>query len=321
MEERDIISVSRTKDIVRVSPQKFAEILQGEAPARFGLGKKLHLLSLGYPGALVIWTKDPKNMLSYPPLREVLDRYVGDFGGLILLNLTVTGLGGTALEPGIASSEEVYDATAALIDKKLVRPEAIILRYDPLIQISTRSGSLGNITLEAFDRILDMFCPMGIERVKTSLVDARYAHVPKRFDKVGFTLDLPSLKVIDNFYEEIKKRCRLYGAQLDICCSPKSLVTGETRGCIDGHLINRLLDKAGTSWRVTTTPHNDIGRQRPTCKCTYSRDIGYSDGFQTCFKHHGACIYCYSQRNMKGAAIDKASALANEADPMRRLSK
>ncbi|NIM20530.1 MAG: DUF1848 family protein [Candidatus Latescibacteria bacterium] len=313
MEEKFVISASRTKDLVRVSPGRLAEILNGNVPARFGLGMKPQLLQLESIGALVIWTKDPANMMIHPLLHEVLERYVEDHGGIIILNLTVTGLGGSALEPGLPTVDSVRNATEAVVDRELVRPEGIILRFDPLVRALLPGGILlGNISIEVFNDVLEAFYPMGIARIKTSLVDDRYAHVPERIGRLGFMLDLPDTEWLEGFYEEMASQCRRFGARLDICCHPESFVTGETNGCVDGRMINELLEDARASWRVTTTLHNDIGRQRPTCRCTYSRDIGYSPGFKTCFKNHGACIYCYSQKNLRGTAIDRATELLRE---------
>jgi hypothetical protein len=318
MEEKIIISASRTKDLVRVSPGRLAEILRGQAPARFGLGRELQAISLDDTGALAVWTKDPTNMIIHPLLRETLEHFVKIHGGVILLNLTVTGLGGTLLEPGIPPAGRVLAATEALIDSAIVRPEGIILRYDPLIEVSLPGGSsLGNISMDVFEKILEDFSPTGLVRIKTSLADMRYAHVPRRMESLGIRIHLPGDDGIAAFYEAMQQKCAQYGMRLDACCSPPSLIGEGTSGCIDGRLINRLLEDSRSPWRVTTTHHNAIGRQRPLCKCTYSRDIGYSAGFQTCFKSHGACLYCYSQKNMKGAAIDIAQKLLKDGGKYR----
>jgi hypothetical protein len=315
MEEKPVISASRTKDLVRVSPARLAEILRGDAPARFSLSPRLQHVPLERIGALAIWTKDPANMLHHPELREALERYVLSLRGAILLNLTVTGLGGTALEPGIPSADEVRATVEALIEGRLVCPEGIILRYDPLIRVWTPKGNqLGNISTECFESVLESFRALGVKRFKTSLVDDRYAHVPKRLASVGLSLDLPRQNGLALFYQEMDRLCAESGARLDICCHPESFVTEKTSGCIDGFLINRLLERSHAQWRVSTTLHNEIGRQRKTCRCTYSRDIGYSPGIATCFKSHGACIYCYSQRNLGGGPIELASALVKSLD-------
>jgi len=312
MDEDLVISASRTKDLVRVSPARLVEILRGEAPARFGLGRELHTISLDRVGALAVWTKDPSNLITHASLRKTLQRFVHRHGGVILLNLTVTGLGGTVLEPGIPPADAVLDATKALLDGGIVRPAGIILRYDPLIEVSLPGGtSLGNVSMDVFETVLEAFRPTGFERMKTSLADMRYAHVPRRMGSLGLRINLPDDNTVAAFYRDMQRRCRPHGIRLDACCHPPLLVGEETRGCIDGLLINRLLEETGSTRRVTTDYHNDIGRQRSLCRCTYSRDIGYSAGFQTCFKDHGACLYCFSQRNTKGRAVDEAKKRIN----------
>jgi hypothetical protein len=312
MDEKIVISASRTKDLVRVSPGRLAEILRGQAPVRFGLGRDLHTLSLKTIGALAIWTKDPTNMLIHPLLRETLERYCRINDGVILLNLTVTGLGDSILEPAIPSANQVLAAMEALIDSEIVHPNGIILRYDPLIEVSSSDGtSIGNISMDVFEPILAAGCSNEITRIKTSLVDIKYEHVPRRLENLGIRINLPDEKSIEAFYMAMEHKCRQHGVRLDACCNPQSLAGEGTSGCIDGRLINQMLEDRSCSWRVTNTYHNDIGRQRPLCKCTYSKDIGYSAGLETCFKNHGACLYCYSQKNTKGAAIELAQKLIN----------
>lgn len=310
MDEKVVISASRTKDLVRVSPGRLAEILRGQTPVRFGLSRDLHTLTLKTIGALAIWTKDPTNMLTHPLLRETLERYCRINGGVILLNLTVTGLGGSVLEPAIPPASQVLAATEALIDSEIVHPDGIILRYDPLIEVSLPDGtSIGNISMDVFEPILVAGRSNEISRIKTSLVDVKYEHVPRRLENLGIQINLPDEKSIAAFYMAMGHKCRQHSVRLDACCTPQSLVGEDTSGCIDGHLINRLLEDGSGSWRVTNAFHNDVGRQRPLCKCTYSKDIGYSAGLETCFKNHGACLYCYSQKNTKGAAIELAQKL------------
>jgi hypothetical protein len=316
MEEKIVISASRSKDPVRVSPGRLAAILDGRAPVRFGLGESLTALPVDRAGALVIWTKDPAHALNHARLHRALRSFLDRTGGVIVLNLTVTGLGGTALEPGIPSPPEVRASIAGLIDHGLVDPELIILRYDPLIRVvSPGGGALGNMSLADFDSVLEMFGTLGVRRIKTSLIDTRYAHVPTRLGRAGFTVLTPADEEVMMLLAEMRSSCARFGARLDICCHPEEVVTADTVGCIDGSLINRALARAGRPWRVTTRLHNDIGRQRRTCRCTYSRDIGYSAGFQTCFKNDGACLYCYSQRNTDGPAMVEASRLAGLMRP------
>jgi hypothetical protein len=313
-EEKLIISASRTKDLVRVSPGRLAAVLAGEAPVRYGLGKNRAALPLNDLGALVIWTKDPANMLADSRLRQALSGFLDRTGGVIVLNLTVTGLAGTALEPGLPAPETVRKTVAELIEGCLVAPELIILRYDPLIQVKTAGGkTIGNLSPDMFNRVLKLFSPLGIRRVKTSLADTGYAHIPNRLGRIGLATDLPGETALDRLLVEMRASSARAGARLDICCHPEPEVSSDTAGCIDGFMINQALARAGRSWRVTTRLHNDIGRQRRTCRCTYSRDIGYSTGFQTCFKNHGACLYCYSQKNITGPAITEAAGLTGKS--------
>jgi hypothetical protein len=311
-QEKLVISASRTKDLVRVSPERLADVLTGDAPVRFGLGKSRAALPLDEAGALVVWTKDPSNMLIHERLNRALRLFLDRTGGVIVLNLTVTGLAGTALEPGLPAPVQVRDSTAALLGSGLTVPDLVILRYDPLILVKAGGGrKIGNISPAAFESIRSLFVPLGVKRYKTSLVDSHYQQVPERLWRAGLTIDLPGPDEIKRLLKEMYDACHRDDGRLDICCFPEQEVSSQTAGCVDGQMINRALSLAGVGWRVTTRLHNDIGRQRRTCRCTYSRDIGYSAGFQTCFKNHGACLYCYSQKNLTGPAVTEAAELAD----------
>ena len=98
MEEKMIISASRTRDLVRCAPGLLAQFVSGDRQVRFARTPSLHTLSPGEIGALALWTKDPTPLRTHAALSDTLTRYRREHGGAILLNLTVTGLGGTALE-------------------------------------------------------------------------------------------------------------------------------------------------------------------------------------------------------------------------------
>jgi len=220
------------------------------------------------------------------------------------------------LEPGIPAAEEVLAAMEELVASGLIDPEAVILRYDPLIRVGGGARA-DNFDPALFERLARGFARLGVKRVKTSEVDYSYRHVPKRLEALNLTPDFPHEDEIDDMIESMKETCCNLGMRLDVCCNPQRFVGADTRGCIDGAMINRLLARNGAEWRVTEVLHNDTGRQRKTCTCTFSRDIGYSPGVKNCFPQGGACLYCYSQRNMSGPAIDKARSMAGAESPRR----
>lgn len=299
MEEKRVISASRTRDLVRCAPGLLAQFLSGRRPVRFVRTPSLHTLRPGDIGALALWTKDPAPLSTHTALRNALSRYRIENGGAILLNLTVTGLGGTVLEPGIPTDDAVARSARALIESGLLEAEAVILRYDPLIEVRTGSGVAGNIDVALFRRTVRRFSDLGVRRIKVSCADYAYTHVARRLARYGIEPVIRSERELQSFIDEMLHVSRECGMRCDVCCNPASGVTDTTAGCIDGSLINALLERHGASWRVSERLHNDIGRQRPGCRCTWSTDIGYTPGIPSCFTTGGACLYCYSQRNMR----------------------
>jgi hypothetical protein len=308
--EKTVISASRTRDFVRCSPDLLAAVLMGEAPARFSGARSPQYLDMSGIGALVLWTKDPEHILSHPGLREALTKYTEEIGGVLSVNLTVTGLGGTVVEPGIPDERAVWISAKKLIASGLVRPEAVVLRYDPLI--SVRAGDeyvISNIKEPVFAGVAESFSSLGIKRFKTSYVDYSYKHVYRRLEMLGINPSDVGSGRIESFISSMRDICEGLRMKLHVCCHPVSLVNDHTAGCIDGCLLNELLADKNSPWTVSEILHNTTGRQRTTCKCTYSRDLGFTPGIRSCFESSGACLYCYSQRNLHGPVIDNARSL------------
>lgn len=317
MEEKIVISASRTRDLVRCAPGLLAQFVSGARPVRFVRTPALHALSPGRIGALALWTKDPAPLLSHAALGDVLASYRNEHAGAVLLNLTVTGLGGTALEPGIPPHDSILKSTGALIDSGLIEPEAVILRYDPLIAVRTADGPLRNIDIGLFTGIARGFRRLGVERIKVSAVDYGYAHVSRRLARHGIEPRECDANAACAFVDEMNRVCAEMGMRVDVCCNPAARTNETTAGCIDGTLINAILEKRGAAHRVSIRPHNEIGRQRPGCRCTWSTDIGYSPGIPGCFTSDGACLYCYSQRNARANLSGRSG--ANEIPAERPL--
>lgn len=154
-----IASLGRLVDI-RNFPDVAAEVLMGRTPAFLGRGTRLKMKALDPEavGALVFWTKGPVDLLiEHTGLREVLETYHKN-RAVIGLELSVTGLGGTFLEPGIQSPKEVADGLRKVLETGLIDPEAIVLRYDPLLKVRAPDGRIvRNDTVRAFESVISLF--------------------------------------------------------------------------------------------------------------------------------------------------------------------
>jgi DNA repair photolyase len=256
---KTVISASRRIDLPGCFPMELAARLREIGPA------SIH--------TLVLWTKNPAPMLREPSLREVLGKLDS-----LYLHLTVTGLGGTAIEPGVPRWEEVLALLAELYALPALKPAGVCLRYDPLIELVDRSGvALGNLDEELFRGVAGTAARAGVTQVRTSVVTA-YGKALRRLTEAGFTLAQDMAGKGRAFIEEVMEPvCSELGMSLRTCVNPDR---GDP-GCIDGGLLQDLHPL-----------HEPCGlardrSQREGCRCTKSIDIGK---YFTC--EHG-CLYCY----------------------------
>ena len=297
-----VISASRTKDLVRWSPGVLAEVLTGRRPCRFGWTGKPIVLDLSEIHTLVLWTKDPGPLVAHVQLREALEKLV-ELGGQVYLQLTVTGFGGTFVEWAVPLPAEVRGRLEGVLDVGLVAAGAVKLRYDPLLRISAGDVVVTNMRKALFAKVVDSFRSLGVEDAVTSYIDAvRYPKVRRRIEE-GLGLVLADVKgdELADLVRWMAGACRDRGMRFDTCASPQ--MPYEREGCICGSRFNALMrERFGEGApRCTERLHNEVtGGQRGECRCTYSRDIGYSAGLTTCYTHGSGCLYCYSHREALG---------------------
>lgn len=220
---------------------------------------------------LVIWTKNPINIYNSSKLRRLLDKI-----DQIYLLLTITGLGGTALEPGVPPYERIFDMLGKVIST-IKDPRRISIRYDPLIDVIISGKRITNIDKGLFEKIANISGELKIPIIRTSYLTL-YPRVLRRFKKY-------KIKVLNHKREEIEHFilnsmmpvAAKYNIEVKTCVFPP-LTKG---GCIDGHLLTSLHPQKEKCSLV-----KDRG-QRPDCQCTTSIDIGK---WYSC--PHG-CLYCY----------------------------
>ena len=292
-----ILSASRTKDMVHRCPDLLAAILLGEAPCRWGPHGPLGRVDPSQLHSVVLWTKNPANLLTHVGLREALFHLRSKLGVLISLELTTTGLGSSFIEPGIPSWHSVIADTRKLLGEGWIDPHAVVYRYDPFLSVRTAKGNIfSNADHAMFEKVCAGFLDLGIKRVTTSRADAvHYPRVAQRVQSLGLEWIQINDAAATALCGQMAEFCRSRGADFSICCDPVLSDLKENWGCIDGRWLNQI--KGESSPSATEILHNKIGKQRPTCQCTYSRDIGYSPGSLTCYSGGFGCLYCYSQGN------------------------
>jgi len=218
--------------------------------------------------AIVFWTKDPRNLVEHPGLAAVVSSYP------TIIQLTITGLGGSIWEQGVPEVGTIIPAITELA--RVLPAGAIRWRFDPIIAEGTH--------FQRFSEIFEMLTAAGVmlESVVVSFPDP-YSHAVGRIKQAG--LSLPQLSFEDK-KKILQELHAISGIPLALCCEQELLtVSGIIRSrCIDGGLFDRLY---GTSLGSLPEDHS----QRQECGCCRSTDIG---SYQQECRHK--CLYCYANR-------------------------
>ncbi|MDZ7314618.1 MAG: DUF1848 domain-containing protein [candidate division KSB1 bacterium] len=254
---RRVISASRRIDMIAGDPDGLANILAERVPPDL-------------THTVVLWTKNPVVLINHSRLRRQLQRY-----DQLFLHLTITGLGGTDVEPNVPRPDRVLAELDRLIEW-FQSPLRIRLRFDPIVHLRDASGRT-ICNLDFFDELAPIASSRGLCDITVSWVQL-YPKVKKRLQRCGYeAVEVPS----EQRQEEEKRLCSVaerWGITLHGCC-----VAGWPRSrCIDGELLTQLHPR-----RLAASTRKAKG-QRQDCGCTESVDIGW---YTPCA--HG-CLYCYA---------------------------
>jgi hypothetical protein len=314
-----IASMGRLVDI-RNFPDVAADVLLGKRLAFFGRGYQGETKALdpSIIGAVAFWTKGPVEILiEHPGLREVLELYKYN-EAVVGLQLSVTGFGGTFLEPGINTPQEVAIGLEKVLNTGLISPEAVQLRYDPLMAIEAPDGRiLRNDTAQAFEKIVSLFAPLGVKTFETKFLligkesDDKYHHVWKRIREAGvIPLDIDD---INQSFGNLAEVALKYGIRLFSCCvKEEQCLPGWTNdsGCLSEKRYTVIGKKLfGESWDRLSK----FGRSsRLGCQCSHYFDLSNVKGHAKCGSQDAACIYCTACSKVFGKKV--MNILKNEID-------
>jgi hypothetical protein len=241
---------------------------------RWHAEKLISVLEKRYPPekvhTIVIWTKFPEAIFT-PPYRDVLARY-----DQIYCHITITGLGGTPLEPNVPRADEALASLKELI-QFVGSPERVRVRPDPLVFLEYGGRVITNVPV--VENIIREAAELGVRTFSTSFME-HYPKVVSRLQKHGFHCREFSTERRRNIITALSRIAAQAGGILYTCAVPGFPVSK----CIDGELLARLHPK-GEPCRVDKAPG-----QRKLCGCTHSVDIGWYD--MTCCS---GCLYCYAQ--------------------------
>jgi hypothetical protein len=255
-----IISASRRTDLPGYHAEACAERLRR-------LRKPVH--------SVFFWTRYPAALCDDGPLAELVRHAIEN----PFVLLTVTGLGGSELEPRVPSTSRVLAQLDALIEALRGDPRRLIWRFDPVIK--------GRMSLESFEALAEVFGALGVRTCIISFpaqlslkgpLDGQYARFGiqrwGRREKLDFALCLAAAAA-------------RHGLTLQACVQQRLVDDAggavEPAACISAELAEALHPR-----RLPLELPKDP-QQRRHCHCAVSHDIGRYDD-----RCGSGCAYCYS---------------------------
>ncbi len=274
-----MISTSRRTDLVASFPDWLAASLRDRRVRVIGpRGRAREIdLSPDTVHSVVLWSKNFSNLLRNEyGLKDLLAAY-----DQVYLHFTVTGLGGTAVEPGAPTLREALAQLPGCV-ALAGNPLRVSVRFDPVL--FWKDGGTVRSNLPFFPEIAAAAAGLGIRNIRTSFAQW-YGKTKRRAAARGFPFVDPSDEEKRAHAASLAETAAARGLRLLACCQPALAGIPGVRpsACIDANLLESL-----HPGREAASRRKDRS-QRADCFCTESMDIGsYA---QYC--HHN-CIYCYA---------------------------
>jgi len=274
--QRAVISASRRTDLPHHFPGWLATALRrgwADVPQPYGGKRRRVSLRPEEVHTIVLWSKDFSPLLQdAEDVRHALASY-----DQLFCHLTITGLGGTELEPGVPHWESVAAQLPALVDWT-GDPHRVTVRFDPLLHWVENGLIRSNLPFA--EPILDACARAGIQAVRIS-----FATIYPKLAHRGCHWYDPPLEERLEIAGGLVTLARERGIALLGCCQPELMAAGtHPSSCTDGALLSALHPKG-----YAASTARDRG-QRKGCHCTRSIDIGSYR-----MRCPSGCRYCYAQ--------------------------
>lgn len=200
----------------------------------------------------------------------------------VIVHATMTGYGGTVLEPNVPAWKTHLEALNALIKLGFPKNQTVI-RVDPIIPKMK--------LLDKAQEVIEESISNGYDRFRISLIDM-YPHVRNRFALAGikdpydgrFAPDAREIAMTNDFIEHIKYIAASVSFPMDLrieACAEPNLDAIQC-GCISSYdLVLLGLDPDEQS--------DSVGFQRKNCLCYAGKKELLSSKKQCPHK----CLYCY----------------------------
>lgn len=278
-----LVSVSRRTDVPALYGPWFLERLREGRAEGIPAGPPRRIPCSLRPEdllGLVFWTKAPGTAFL-----RVLDA-VEERGIPTVLQLTITGLGGTAAEPGVPPVSRVLEVLPAIAAR--LPPGAVAWRYDPVF-LSQRFDPAHH--RRVFAPLAHRLAPW-VDRVICSFVEPYARRVRPDLEKytreTGDRVEEPVAAVHARLAGWLRDEAHRAGLRLTLCGEPElsRRLSIPPAGCNAFSWLRRVWPD------LASVPPPRRGRPlRPGCTCDVERDIG---AYDTCTL---GCRYCYATRH------------------------
>lgn len=219
-----------------------------------------------------------------------------------LIHFSITGLGGTAWEPGVMKYNDLLDRIEEYL-KIGLDPESVTIRIDPIVPGVTKAEDIEAIVKRASE--------MGIKRIRFSIMDL-YPSIVQLMKDNKYDIDKyygtqsPDADVkyqhgynknakpeyINEIVDLMLRLKDKYDITLGTCAENFEREGISKEGCLSVALINKML---GTSFEDKGPENN---QQRKECSCFGGKVdcLDYKDSI--CMSH---CVYCYAHHQNEAA--------------------
>ncbi len=282
---RQVISASRRTDIPLYYPGWLAGVLERgsvEFPQPYGGRPRRVEVRPEVVHSIVLWSKSYRRLLANEGgVREALARF-----DQLYCHLTITGLGGTPLEPNVPPWEEVAEELPALVELT-GDARRVSVRFDPIVH--WYEGDEIRSNLPKASGVFVRAAKVGIEAMRISFATL-YAKVRRRRPWRWYDPPQPErLEIVARLAELARSLGLVLYACSDRCLAQVGV---QPSRCVDGELLSRLYPRG-----YPASLAKDRG-QRRECGCTVSIDIG---SYQ--MRCPDGCRYCYA--NPKIGDVDQ----------------
>ena len=206
----------------------------------------------------------------------------------LIVHATVTGYGGSILEPNVPRPDIELKSIMRLVDGGFPKNK-VVIRVDPIIP--TEKG------IDTARRVIMAFMNDGFSRFRVSIIDM-YHHVRGRFKDAGLPLpygesvfypNTEQIEAVDRMLLDTKIYWSSLGDRTDTCgilmtesCAEPGLTNATQCGCVSSYDLCLL--------GLNDEPNPDsYGFQRKNCLC-YSGKTELLEHRKQCGHQ---CLYCY----------------------------